>query len=166
VGKQWGAYLPVLYAEAGYVKQKVEFPAGQYGFAALRLNVPIFRSGEIGARVAQARAQKRQAEMMLEETRRTVREEVRVTMLDLEAARTNYQLAQEQAATAQEEYQQTFERYREQEATALDLEAAEASLADARRAVVSGRAGLRVAELRAWAAAGSLQSALVGEEAK
>jgi outer membrane protein len=163
IGKQWGAYLPVVAAEAGYVRQRTTFPKNEFSYAKVQVSVPLFQGSDVSGRVAMARARKRQAEMALDEARRTVREDVHTTVLDLEAARTNATLAREQLATAEEEYQQTFERYREQEATALDVEAAESSLSEARRAVVGGRVELRLAELAAWAAGGSLKSALLQE---
>ncbi len=161
VQKEWGAYLPIVTAEAGYVRQKVEFPKDRFGYAALRFTVPLFQGSDVSGRVAAARARRRQAEMALDEARRAVREDVHIAVLDLEAARTSAKLAEEQLAAAEEEHQQTLERYRSQEATALDMEAAETSLADARRAVVSGRLEQRLAELRAWATGGSLKTAVL-----
>lgn len=160
VSKQKGAYFPVLTADAGYVRQKTTFPKDEYGFAALRFTVPLFAGGETGARVAAARARQRQAELILEEARRTAREDVHTAVLGIDAARTSLALAQEQLAASEVEYQHAFERYRAQETTSLDLEASETSLADARRAVATARLELRLAELRAWAAAGALNEAV------
>lgn len=163
VSKQKGAYLPVITADAGYVRQKTTFPKDQYGFAALRFTVPLFQSGEVGARVATARARQRQAELALEDARRAVREDVHTSLHALQTARTNLALAQEQLDTAEAEYQQTFELYRSQEATSLDVESSEAALAEARRAAVTGRLELRLAELTVWAVAGQLRPALAKE---
>ena len=161
IGKQWGAWLPVVSAEAGYVKQKVMFPKDEFSYARVQMSVPIFQGKDVSGRVAHARAKRRQAEMSLDEARRMVREDVHLALLQLEAARTNLALATEQLAAAEEEYKQTFERYRSQEATALDVEAAESSLSESRRAAVSGRVELRLSELKAWAAGGALKSALM-----
>jgi outer membrane protein len=163
VQKQKGAYLPVITADAGWVYQKTTFPKDEYGYAALRFTVPVFQGGEVGARVAAAKVRQRQAELALEEAQRQVREEVRVSLQHVEAERTSLQLAEEQRQAAQAEYDQAIEMYRAQEATALDLEAAEALLADASRAVATSRLDLRLAELRAWAAAGSLTSVVMKE---
>ncbi len=163
VQKQKGAYLPVVTADAGYIRQRTTFPKDEYGFAALRFTVPILQSGEVGARVAVARARQRQAELFLENARRAVREDVHTRVLALGAARTNLALAQEQLVTAEAEYSQTFELYRSQEATTLDVETSESALAEAGRAVVTGRLDLRLAELAVWSAAGSLKPALVKE---
>ena len=77
-----------------------------------------------------------------------------------ETARASEALAREQLAASEAEHEQTFELYRQQEATALDLEAAEASLTEARRASVTARLDQQLAELKVWLAAGSLKSAL------
>jgi len=163
IGKQWGAWLPVISAEAGYVKQRVMFPKDEFGYARVQASVPLFQGKDVSGRVAHARARRRQAELSLEEARRRVREDVHLALLDLEATRTNLALAREQLAAAEEEYKQTFERYRGQEATALDVEAAESSLSEARRAAVVGRVELRLAELKVWAAGGALKSGLLQE---
>jgi outer membrane protein len=160
VAKQKGAYWPVITADAGFISQKTTFPKDRYGFAALRFNVPIFQSGEVGARVAVARSQQRQAELSLEDVRRTVREEVHVAVLGLQAARTNLSLAEEQLETSEAEYAQTFELYKSQEATSVDLAISEAALRESRRGVVQSRLDVRLAELRVWAAAGGLKTAL------
>jgi len=163
VQKQRGAYLPVLTADAGYVRQKTTFPRDEYGFAALRLTVPVFQGGEVGARVAAARERLRQAELALEEARRQVKEEVSIALLDLEAASTSLALAEEQLAAAQAQYDQVFDLYRSQEATALDVQSAEIGLADARRGAVTERLQRKLAALRVQFAAGSLKAVVLKE---
>jgi outer membrane protein len=164
VSKQQGANLPVISADAGYISQKTTFPLDRYGYAAVRLTLPIFQGGEVGARVAAAQAQAQQAALTLEETRRRVREEVRTALLDLSAATSNLSLAEEQLKAAEAEHDQSLDLYRNQEATAVDLESAEAALADARRAAVTGRLDRMLAEIRAWYAAGALQAAISKED--
>jgi len=165
VQKQQGAYLPVITAEAGYLKQKRDFPKDQYAYAALNFNVPIFQGGEIGARVAAARGRERQSQLALDQARQQVREEVRRELLGLEAARTALALSEEQLQAADAEYNQTFELYRGQEATTLDLQSAEAGLSEARRAVLTSRLVARLQEMRVWQAAGSLKAAVITEVA-
>ena len=163
VSKQKGAYLPVITADAGWIWQRSSFPSDRYGFAALRFNVPLWQSGEIAARVAFARERQRQAELVLEEARLRVREDVRRALLDAATARRYLKLAREQLAATEAEYAQVFELYRSQEATSLDAQSSEASLSDARRAVVNGRLASALAELEVWFAAGDLKSVLVKE---
>jgi len=165
VKKQRGAYLPLLTAEAGYLKQKRDFPKDQYGYATLNFSVPIFQGGEIGARVATARGRERQLELELEQLRQQVREDVRRELLGLEAARTALTLSEEQLQAAEAEYNQTFDLYRGQEVTTLDVQASEAGLSEARRAVVTSRLITRLQEMRVWFAAGSLRSAVFMEVA-
>jgi outer membrane protein len=163
VKKQWAAHLPLVTAQATYTTQKTDFPSDQFGALALNFSVPIWQSGQISQRVAQAKAQVKQAELALANVRQTVREDVRVALLELETSRTNLALAREQLAAAQAEYEQMFDLYRAQEATSLDLDAAESGLAEARRAVAIGELDEDIAELRVWYAAGSLKNVLMTE---
>lgn len=160
VQKQRGAWLPVVTADAGLVRQKTSFPTDSYGYAALRFSVPLFQGGEISARVALARERERQARATLDEARRGVREDVRKALVDARAATASLELAREQLAAAEAEHQQVYELYRGQEATSLDVSASEAGLADARRALVVSRAERALYELNVWSAAGALKSAL------
>ena len=163
VAKQKGAYFPTITADAGYVWQKTAFPTDRYGFAALRFNVPIWQSGEIGARVAVAAGRLRQARLSLAEATRTAQEDVRRALLDLETAETALALSLDQLAAAEGEYAQVSDLYRSQEATSLDIQSSEANLADARRAVVVSRLARLLAELSVHFASGDLKSAVLKE---
>ncbi|HXV60231.1 MAG TPA: TolC family protein, partial [Vicinamibacteria bacterium] len=156
--------FPIVTADAGFVRQKTTFPRDTYGFGALRVSVPIYQGGEVGARVAIAKEQVQQAALALEEIQRTVREDIRIALFDVEASRTNLSLAEEQLRTAEAEYAQTSELYRNQELTSLDLQVSEAALADARRAVATGRLLVYAAEIEVWYAAGSLSEVALGQE--
>ena len=160
VRKQRGFWLPTVTFDAGFINQKSAFPASKYGYGAFRFSVPIWQSGEVEARVAQAKDREEQAKLTLEEAKTTAREDVRQAIVDLRAAETSLQLAREQQTAAEAEYAETFERYRAQEATSLDLAASEASLADARRAVASETLNRDLSQLRVWYAAGALKDAV------
>jgi outer membrane protein len=164
VAKQRAARLPVVRAEAVYTSQKSTFPSDQYGSFSLNLNLPIWDSGEISSRVAQAREQLRQAEIALAERKRLVREDVIQALVAFETAERSLALAQEQLTAAQAEYDQSFELYRAQEATSLDLATSETSLAEARRAVVTSTLDRYTAELIIWAAVGNLKDVVLKEE--
>lgn len=166
VAKQRGFALPVVTGEGGWVTQKSPFPTDEYGFLTVRVNVPVYQGGEVGARVAAARERLRQAELRLQQSQLAVREDVRQALVDLETTRASLALAREQLTAAEAEYQQASELYSAQEITALEAEAAETSLAAARRAVVTSNLDLRIAELRVWAAAGMLKRSLFPEEAR
>jgi outer membrane protein TolC len=163
ISRQKGAYLPIVTADAGYVWQKTTFPSDRYGYAALRMTVPIWTSGEIGARINLARERERQTKLAYEETLRTVREEVRRALLNLETAETSLQLSREQLQAVEAEYEQVSDLYRNQEATSLDIQSSEASLADARRAVVVSDLARLLAELEVYFAVGDLKSAVLKE---
>ncbi len=163
VAKQRGAYYPVLSAEGDFLSQRSSFPADRYGQFALKLSVPIYQGGETAARIALSRDRERQAELKLDEVRRTVREEVRRAFVDLASADASLGLAREQLAASEAEYGQAADLYRAQELTALDAESAETSLAEARRAVATSKLDRQLAELRVWAAAGMLQKTVLEE---
>ena len=163
ISKQKGAYLPTITADAGYVLQKTAFPSDKYGYAAVRFSLPIWQSGEIGARVAFASSRQSQARLAYEEALRTAQEDVRRALLDLGTAETALALSQEQLSAAEAEYAQVSDLYRSQEATSLDIQSSEANLAEARRAVVVSRIARLVAELGVQFAAGDLKSAVLKE---
>jgi outer membrane protein len=163
VSKQKGAYLPTVTADAGYVWQKTSFPTDRYGYAALRFAVPIWQSGEISSRVALARERERQAQLALEEQLRTVQEDVRRALLDLQTATTSLALSEDQLRAAEAEYQQVADLYRGQEATSLDIQSSETNLSEARRAVVVSRLTRLLSELGVYFAAGDLKSAVLKE---
>lgn len=160
VQKQRGFWFPTVRFNGGFIQQRTPFPANEYAFGGLNVNVPIFQSGEVQARVAGAKSRERQAESSLEEARLVAREDVRRALADLRSAEIGLQLANEQLEAAQAEYDQAFELYRAQEATSLDLAASEASLADARRAVAEETLNRELAELRVWYAAGAMKDAV------
>ncbi|HEV7517382.1 MAG TPA: TolC family protein [Thermoanaerobaculia bacterium] len=166
VRKQRGGSLPVVTANGAYISQRSPFPADRYGQFSLNVNVPIFDSGEVKARVAVARQQELQAELRLAEVRQGVREDVRRARVDLAAAEASLVLARDQLTASEAEHAQASDLYRAQETTALDLAAAEASLADARRAVATGQLDRDLAELRVWAAAGLLKKTVFEEGAQ
>lgn len=164
--KQGAARLPTVRAEGDILRQRTTFPADQTAALTIRLTMPIFDSGEISAKVAFAREQQRQAEIALAQARRQVREDVLQALLDLKTAETDLALAKEQLAAAEAEYNQSFELYRAQEATSLDLQTSETSLASARRAVVNGTVNRDLAEVNVWSAAGTLKKMILEEGAQ
>jgi len=164
VEKQRGAYYPVVTADAGYVRQATTFPRQSYGFGAVRVSVPIYQGGEIAARVAIAEEREKRANLVLEEARRVVREDVRMALVDLEASRTNLALAEQQLQSAEAEYAQTSELYQNQELTSLDLQTSEAALTAARRGVATGELLVYAAEVQVWFAAGTLTEVALNQE--
>jgi len=160
VKKQRGFWLPTVTFDGGWVNQKSSFPASKYSYGALRFNIPLLQSGEVEARVAQAKEREKQAQLALEDAKTIAREDVRKALIDLRTAETALGLANEQLAAAQAEYQQSFELYRAQEATSLDVASSETALADARRAVAEETLNRDLAALRVWYAAGDIKPAL------
>ncbi|HET7712015.1 MAG TPA: TolC family protein [Thermoanaerobaculia bacterium] len=157
VQKQRGFWWPVITFDGGWINQKAQFPSPQYSYGALRFTVPILQSGEVEARVAQAKHRELQARLSAEEARTEAREDVRRALADLRAIETSLRLAQEQVTAAEAEYNQAFELYRAQEATSLDVAISETSLADARRSVAEETLNYQIAQLRVWYAAGAMR---------
>ena len=122
--------------------------------------MPLLQSGEVEARVAQAKEREKQAQLALEDAQTGAREDVRKALIDLRTADTALGLAREQLGAAEAEYQQSFELYRAQEATSLDVASSVTALADARRAVAEETLNRDLAALRVWYAAGDLKPAL------
>jgi len=166
VAKQRAARLPTVRGELSFFNQASNFPAERYGAFTVNLTLPIWDSGEIASRVNTAEERRRQAEITLEENKRAVREDVLEALLDLQTAEKSLALARDQLAAAEAEHQQTFELYRAQEATSLDLQAAESSLVAARRAVVTESLNRDLAELNVWSAVGTLKNTILSEEVK
>jgi outer membrane protein len=160
VQKQRGAYFPVVTFDAGYINQKAAFPTSRYGYGAFRFSVPIWQSGQVSSRIAQAKEREQQARLLLEDAKTAAREDVHRAVTDLNAADTTLQLAKEQLAAAEAEYAQVFDLYRAQESTSLDLASSEVSLADARRAVAAETLNHNLAQLRVWYAAGAIKEAV------
>jgi outer membrane protein len=166
VSKQKNALLPTVTANGAWIRQRSTFPSDQYGQFSLNFSVPIYDSGQTRGRVAVAEERRRQAELTVQETRQSVREQVHQALVDLQTAEANLQLSTEQLAASEAESNQATELYRAQELTALEAQQAETSLAEARRAVANSRLDRDVAELRVWAAAGMLKKTVPLEGAQ
>ena len=159
--KQRGAYRPVIMLNATMARQGTAFPVQDSRSLGVSLHMPLFDSGEIASKVAMAAEREKQAATSADEIRQSIREEIVRSVAALDTARTNYELATEQLAAAEGQYAQIASLYRAQEATSLDIDAAESAMAEARRAVTIGSLQTKLAELRVWFAAGSLKSTLL-----
>jgi len=157
VQKQKNARLPVITADGAWIQQRSAFPTDKYAQMSLNFSVPIFDSGEIKGKIAIAEDRRQQAELTVQEVRQSVREQVHQALVDLQTAEANLRLSTEQLAASEAESNQATELYRAQELTALEAQQAETSLADARRTVANSKLDRDVAELRVWAAAGTLK---------
>lgn len=164
VKKQKGGILPVIYAEGGWVQQKRDFPTSDNASLTINVQVPIFTAGEVKAQVAEASERERQARLHLEDLNRRLREDLHATLLDVETTVEVRRLAAETLKTAEAEQSQAFELYRAQETTALDLDAAEVGLAEARRTAVAADIGSKKAQLAVWYFAGALKPAFVPQQ--
>ncbi|HEX4953807.1 MAG TPA: TolC family protein [Thermoanaerobaculia bacterium] len=163
VKKARGTYLPIVRLEAAAIEQKSQFPSDSYQQVSLEASIPLFESGETRARLAIARERERQARLMLEDAQRRVREQLAIRRAGLGTAVQARELARQQLAVAEAEHEQVLALYQAQEATSLDLDAAELGLAAARRDVVSAGIRVTLAELALrWAASQLAPSLLPG----
>lgn len=161
VGRQRGSRLPSVFLGAAVTRQESSFPSPNPAWVSLSVRLPIYDGGEAAARVAQARRREEEAASADAEARATVREEIRRAVAGLATARKTLELAKEQLSAAEAEHAQVEALYRALEVTSLDIDSAEASLADARRAVVTQTLASQIAGLRVLYAAGSLHSTLL-----
>lgn len=157
---------PELHLEAAFVRQNRTFPSDSFGSAALLFNVPLFQGGATAAGVELARQRERQARLAVDGLELAVRESIGRALGDVEAAGVRLELARELLVAVEAEHEQIADLYAALEATSLDVETAELSLADARRAVVDGELELELARAQAWRAAGLLKTAILNGDSK
>lgn len=160
IRKQKGRSLPVVFLEGGWVRQKSGFPTDEFGFVSLNVEVPIFQGGSVRYRVLEAEQARQSAALRVEDETRQLREDVRAALVEVETAQAVLALALEEREASQRQYDETFELFRNQESTALDLESAENSLADAARRLVVAELNLETRRLDVWYLTGGLRHAM------
>ena len=133
------AWLPELEAHAQYYQQKAEFPSQDWTSLTLGLTVPVFDGGLTAARVAEAKEDLRQVEILGREVIKAVTDDVESAAILLETAEAALVAARERLEAAGAAHDQTERAYRVGEASATDLLATTASLTDARTAAIIAR---------------------------
>jgi outer membrane protein TolC len=124
-------------------------PTAHYGdslAASAGVRVPLFASGAVGARVAQAGAQARSAEAAARERRLSAEEDVARARADLAAADARVQAFSDEEAAARQAREIQQERYREGAARLTDLLEARAAETGARLGAIAARADRALAE--------------------
>lgn len=140
VGVEKGNWLPQLDLHAQYYRQKAEFPAPDWLSLSLSLKFPIYDGGRTAARVAEARENFRQVQLLLQETRRRIADEVDGALIAWRSAVAGEDAAQDRLKAAREAQRQTERAYRVGEASATDLLETTAALTEARTSLVISRA--------------------------
>jgi outer membrane protein TolC len=124
-------------------------PAGRYGdslAASAGVRVPLFASGAVAARVAEAGADVRAADAAARERRLVAEEEAARARAELEAADARLQAFTEQEAAARQAREIQQERYQEGAARLSDLLEARAAETGARLGAVAARGDRVLAE--------------------
>lgn len=140
IGVEKGNWLPQLDLHAQYYRQKAEFPAADWTSVSLNLKVPIYDGGRTGSRVAQAREDLRQVQLLLRRTQREIADEVDAALIAYRSAVAIEEAARDHLKAAREAHQQTERAYRVGEASATDLLATTAGLTGAQTSLIVSRA--------------------------
>lgn len=145
-----GAWLPEVEAHAQYFQQKSIFPSQDWTSLALTLKVPIYDGGLTAARVAQAREDLREIELLSQEVHKAVADQVDAAAIGHRAAAAALEAARERRDAAREAHRQVEKAYRVGEASATDLLETTTALTDAETSFVIARAqlGLQAISLR------------------
>ena len=131
-----GRWLPEVTARAQYYSQKAEFPSQDWTSVALTAKVPIWDGGRTAARVAEAREDLRQVELLGREIFRGIATQVDAAAIGHRAAVAADEAADERVEAAREAYRQVERAYRVGENSATDLLTTTAEQIDAETAAI------------------------------
>jgi len=135
-----GAWYPELDAVGQYFQQKAGFPANNWLSMSLVLKVPIYDGGLTRARVAKAREDLREIELLTQTVRRTIADQVDSGFLGYESANAALDAAAERTEASRLAYRQVERAYRVGEASATDLLSATTEATDAETTQIVARA--------------------------
>lgn len=130
----WGGYFPSVSASAGYGWYKDELPglfqnkSMNWG---LNFRWNIFDAFQTNQSIESATVQQRNAELTYQQTQRNTAVDVKKALLDLEAARKQYEVSQKGLISATQDQKIAEERYNLGAGTLLDLLTASANLVNA-----------------------------------
>ncbi len=135
-----GNWLPSLDARVQYFQQKAAFPTNDWMSVALVARVPIYDGGLTAARVAEARQDVRDVELLTRQVRKGIADQVDSATIGYRAAVASDDAARERVAAAEEAYTQVERAYRVGEASATDLLTTTAEQTDAQTTAIIARA--------------------------
>jgi outer membrane protein len=135
-----GAWYPEVDAAAQYFQQNAGFPASDWLSLTLSLKVPIYSGGITKARVAKAKEDLRQVELLEQTLRRTIADQVDTAYLGFRAADAVFDAASERTQAARLAYRQVERAYRVGEASTTDLLNATTEATDAETSKIVARA--------------------------
>jgi outer membrane protein len=137
---QQGGWLPELDANVQYLEQKSEFPSDSWLSLSLDLRVPVYDGGLTAARVARAREDQIEVELLEVEVRKAISDQVDAAAVTYRAATAALEAAGERREASREAYRQVDRAYRVGEATTLDLLDATTEATDAANTLIIAKA--------------------------
>lgn len=137
---QQGGWLPELDANVQYLEQKSTFPSDSWLSLSLDLRVPVYDGGLTAARVARAREDQIEVELLEAEVRKAISDQVDSAAVTYRAATAALEAAGERREASREAYRQVDRAYRVGEATTLDLLDATTEATDAANTLIIAKA--------------------------
>jgi outer membrane protein len=134
-----GGWLPELDADVQYFNQKAEFPSEDWLSFSLSLRVPIYDGGFTASRVAQAREDLVEAQLLGRTLRRAITDQVNSARISYRAATAVLDAARERTVAARQAYRQVERAFRVGEASSVDLLDATTETTDAENSHVIAR---------------------------
>lgn len=122
------------------------------------LDIPIFDGGLTNSRVDAAASRKSQAELQAADLKRQVEEDVRQSLVSLKAATDSLHAAQQTRDLAERELQLARDRFAAGAVDNIEVDHAQASLADARNDLVGALTSYNAARANLAAATGQAES--------
>lgn len=121
------------------------------------LKIPLFQGGKVRAEVMQAEATVRQRQAQLDDLRGRIEEEVRTAFLDIKASEQQVEAARAELGLAQEQLTQARDRFSAGVGTSLDVSQAEEAVASAHENYISSLYANNIAKAELARAAGSAE---------
>jgi outer membrane protein TolC len=140
--------LPSIHAEV-HAEQSGNSPSGLASTrgGAVRVSLPLFTGGRIGAELGEARARQRAAQIREQAAARLVERQVRDAVASIEAARERVGLAVENARLTAEELDSAQNRVGAGVAPGIEVDNAQTTYASAREELVAAQADLAQARI-------------------